>query len=312
MRIYEKLGLGESESVTISWDITPADTFGMFESWGGKERVRNKRERFYYFYIDNWEPPAKLFFMERGIKFARIMARIDAPQEMIDACVATQGKGLLDKSYAIDKTLKQWIKENVLNTDDTSKIIPMESGIEDDPVESGLPKAGTVTPPGTVTTLRSATAVITEDSITDLIKAKSFFESQHNPGGSFKNLLVDNDDGITVTDLATGIMWQRGGCDITTIKRIQTYVEKANGNKLAGFDGWRLPTMEEGLSLLEPVQNEMGLYLNPCFSKKQPFIFLADQRKPGGYWFIDFKQGVVFWASGTIPGGFGRLCRTAG
>ena len=83
MGLFKKLGLGGT--VSIEWNITPADTFGIFESWGGKDRVRSKNERFYYFYIDNWAHPAKLFLMERGIKFARVLARIDAPQEMIDS-----------------------------------------------------------------------------------------------------------------------------------------------------------------------------------------------------------------------------------
>ena len=43
--------LGFDNKISIDWEITPADTFGIFESWGGKERVRNKSERFYYFYI---------------------------------------------------------------------------------------------------------------------------------------------------------------------------------------------------------------------------------------------------------------------
>ncbi len=66
------------------------------------------------------------------------------------------------------------------------------------------------------------------------------------------------------------------------------------------------------MSLMEPVKNNKDIYLNPCFSKEQPFIFVDAQRKPGGYWFVDFKQGRAFWSSGTIPGGFGRLVRSVG
>ena len=61
------------------------------------------------------------------------------------------------------------------------------------------------------------------------------------------------------------------------------------------------------MSLLEPVENAKGVHLHPCFSKEQPFIFVAAQRRPGGHWFVDFKHGRAFWSSGTIPGGFGRL-----
>jgi len=46
---------------------------------------------------------------------------------------------------------------------------------------------------------------------------------------------VDNGDGLTVTDHATGIMWQRGGCDLTTIRNVQQYVAQLNRQRFAGF-----------------------------------------------------------------------------
>jgi hypothetical protein len=121
---------------------------------------------------------------------------------------------------------------------------------------------------------------------------------------------VDNGDGLTVTDLVTGVMWQRGGCDITAIRQMHNHIQELNRQGFAGHSDWRLPTLEEAMALLEPARNASGLYLHPCFAAAQPFIFLADERRPGGYWFIDFKQATVFWASGTIPGAFGRVCRT--
>lgn len=308
MGLSEKLGF--DNNISIDWEMTPADTFGIFESWGGKERVRNQSERFYYFYIDAWSPPAKLCLMERGIKHAKVLAYIDAPQEMIDASVAGQGKGMLDKSYAIDEALMQWLKSNVLESDDDSKVELIISELAEESLETDLPRKDGATPDLEKVSLRTSPTSISEGELVGISKKCDFFDTQYNPKGSFTNYLIDNGDRTTVTDLKTGIMWQRGGCDIGAIRHVQSYVDDLNKQKFAGFNDWRLPTMEEALSLMVPVQNEKGLYLHPCFSKEQPFIFLADQRKPGGYWFIDFKQGTVFWASGTIPGGFGRVCRT--
>jgi hypothetical protein len=70
-----------------------------------------------------------------------------------------------------------------------------------------------------------------------------------------------------------------------------------------------MPTVEEAMSLMETTPNEKGVYLPPCFSKEQPFIFVASRRKPTGYWFVDYMQGKMYWSSGTVPGGFCRLCR---
>ena len=38
-------------------------------------------------------------------------------------------------------------------------------------------------------------------------------------------------------------------------------------------------------------------------------VILVFYKVLGGYWFVDFKQGRSYWASGTNPGGFGRACR---
>ncbi|MFU8819674.1 MAG: DUF1566 domain-containing protein [Desulfurivibrio sp.] len=310
MGLREKLGADAPAEIGIDWDITPADTFGIFESWGGKVRVRNRSERYYYFYIDGWVEPPRLLFMERGIKHAKVMARIMAPQEMIDACVAAQGRGMLDKSYAIDEALKSWLTANVLEGGDPALVAPYAEENNEESLVTDLPRRDDRHPALEKAALRHDPAFIAEDEVAGIIKKFNFHDSQRNPGGDFQCYLVDNGDDLTVSELRSGVMWQRGGCDITNHRNVAAYIKSLNEQKFAGFADWRLPTMEEGLALLGPTCNEKGLLISPSFSKEQPFIFLADERKPGGYWFIDFKQGTVFWASGTIPGAFGRACRS--
>jgi hypothetical protein len=104
-------------------------------------------------------------------------------------------------------------------------------------------------------------------------------------------------------------MWQSAGLDISSIRSLNKNIIELNKTGFAGHHDWRLPTLEEAMSLMEPKQNHKGIYLDTNFSREQPFIFVNAQRKPGGYWFVDYKQGRAFWSSGTIPGGFGRLCR---
>ncbi|MGV1097858.1 Lcl C-terminal domain-containing protein [Thiovibrio sp. JS02] len=309
MGLADKLGIS-GHHLAIDWDLTPSDTFAIFESWGGRERIRNNSERHYYFYIDNWTPPAKLYLMERGVKHARILAKIDCPQEMIERAVAKQGKSMFDQSYAIDGRIKEWLLEKVIEAEDYSRVQPIREAVETESLETNLPKRGQTVSPLQKVVLRDKGAVVLEKEVPALIRVHDFYDAQYNPAGSFANVLVDGGDTLTVVDERIGVMWQRGGCDLTTIRNVQKYVEQLNASRFAGHDDWRLPTMEEALSLVEPEANEKGIHLHPCFSKEQPFIFLADQRKPGGYWFIDYKQATVFWASGTIPGGFGRVCRT--
>jgi len=309
MNVFDKIGVPGLNSV--DWEITPELTFTMFESWGSKLWIRSMEERFYYFFIDNWQEPAKLCLMERGLKFARVVAEIDAPQELVDRCVKEQGKKIgLDRSFAINKEIKQWLLDEVLNANDASRVTPIKSGLDVEDTASHLPLAQKHNATIEVTTLRSAPIEIVEEDLPDIIKGHNFFDIRRNPEGRFNNDLVDNGDNQTVTDLATGLMWQRYGFDLTSIRNMNRKVEEVNNKAMGGFDNWRLPTAEEALSLLETEANDKGLFLHPCFSKAQPFIFLADQRHPGGYWFADFKQGTLYWASGTNPGGFGRFCRT--
>ncbi len=313
MGIFTQLGMETNEQATIDWDITPANAFTIFESWGSKERlIRNKSERYYYFYIDNWQTPAQVYLMERGIKHAEILAEIKAPAEMVARCVKQQGHTSgLDRSYAIDDDLKTWLKKNILaKTGDSSLIRAIIPHIECEDMQTGLPGKNDPIPTITGVELNHDTNRIVEGELKQLVHQHNFFDSRYNPMGRFDNYLVDNGDQQTVTDLQTGIMWQRHGCDITSIRHIREFTARCNKENYAGFNDWHPPAMEEVWSLMEPELNDKGLYLHPCFSKRQPFIFTANQRDPGGFWFADFKQGTVFWASGTIPGGFGRLCRT--
>ena len=310
MSLFSKLGLDPTR-VSIDWDLQPADTFGMFESWGGKERVKNKNERFYYFYIDNWEPPARLLLMERGIKYARILAKIKAPQHLIDASIAGQGKSTtLDASYAIDDAIKHWLQKNVVDSVGDSLVLPLPGTRDEDLQETGLPGPSDPVPQMELQVLRHTPLAFKEEELAGLIHGSCLFERRYNPKGKTVSYLVDNRDSLTVTDLATKLMWQRGGSEISSIRTIQKWVEQLNRSSFAGHGDWRLPTFEEALSLAVSTKNNQELYLHPCFSAAQPFVFTADRREPGGYWFVDFAQARVFWASGFNPGGFGRVCRS--
>lgn len=314
MGMFQKLEIGDTVTPAIDWEMTPDMTFGTFESWGGREQLRSNvsaTDRVYYFFIDNWDDEAKLCLMERGVKHAKVLAEIQAPQEMIRECVDNRGtSSLFEKSYAINETIKKWLIANVLESDDTSRVIPRVEEIHVEDMGPALPTLAESGFTGKVTTLPSEHSFINDDEIESVIKKWNFFDTEYNPDGCFENNLADGGDGLTVIDQSTGVMWQREGLDITATRTMRRNVEKLNKEEFAGYSDWRLPTMEEAMSLMETQQNHKGTYLHLCFSKEQPFIFVAAQRKPGGYWFVDYKQGRAFWSSGTIPGGFGRLCRS--
>ncbi|MGL1932854.1 MAG: DUF1566 domain-containing protein [Desulfotalea sp.] len=309
MSMFHKIQVGDKVITPIDWEMTPDLTFGTYESWGGRERVRNNDEMVYYFFIDNWVDVPTLCLMERAVKHAVVIAEIDAPLAMIKNCVEEQGSSsLFEKSYAINEEIKTWLIENVLDDKGYDKIKALEVVVEDEFMGPVLPAFNeSIKPKVSLPTLSKS--IINDDQIEGVVKSSNFFDAYLNKEGRFENNLTSFDQDVVV-DQKTGLMWQRGGLDIASIRTIQRGVEQVNKDNLAGFNDWRLPTMEEALSLLEPGRNIKGLYLHPCFVKEIAFVFVDAQRKPGGYWFVDFKQGRSFWSSGTIPGGFGRLVRS--
>lgn len=311
MGLFDALNLTGSPTA-VDWEMTPEYAFGTFESWGGRERVRSSRERIYYFFIDVWGDDLKLCLMERGIKHARVVAEIFAPPAMLRRCVAAQGRASrLERTRAIDEELKQWLISNVIESEDSSKVVPIEnSDLSDRLGPAGLPGPDEPLPADLRPVhLPDSPAELIEEEAEQLIKECSLIDLERNPAGRFRGFLVDSDDSLTVTDKVTGLMWQRGGLDIMSSRMVRRMIDDLNRQGVVGHSDWRLPTLAEALSLVQPEMNVKGLYLDPAFSADQPFIFVENVRRPGGQWFVDFKQGRAYWASGTIPGGFGRLCR---
>jgi Protein of unknown function (DUF1566) len=310
MGMFHRVKVGDQVISPIDWEMNPDISFGTFESWGGRERVRNNDECVYYFFVDNWGDEPKLCLMERAVKHAKIMAEIKAPPEIIRQCVASQGhSSIFEKSYAINDQIKQWLINNVLDEGDPRLIVPRVEVVYKEDMGSPLPPASAKPFAGTPVLLPSVPDYINDDQIGGVIRKWNFFDSEHNPAGSFSNAFVSSGDPEVIIDQRTSLMWQRDGLDIASIRTMQKNIEVLNKERFAGYADWRLPTLEEAMSLMEPVKNVKDVFLNLCFSKEQPFIFVAAQRRPGGYWFVDYKQGRAFWSSGTIPGGFGRLVR---
>lgn len=312
MKLFQDLGI-VSPDASIDWELTPADTFAIFESWGGSRRVRNKDERFYYFYVDDWQDQPEVRLMERGIKHARFLAKIDAPSGLIDASIAEQGKDVAvnNKSYAISEGLRQWLRENICTDSYNPALVTrLTKDAEDAAAATGLPISGKSGDTRKTLSLPLLANPAGDLEIAAMIAAGDFFDCDKNPAGRFTNCFIDNQDSLTVTDLTTGLIWQRGGYEeINTMIRMQHYCRTMNQERFADHDDWRLPTLAEAMSLLRAEKNAAGLHLPSFFSPRQTFIFCAEQRKPGGQWYVDFNLGRAYWASGSNPGGYGRLVR---
>ncbi len=126
---------------------------------------------------------------------------------------------------------------------------------------------------------------------------KSVFNLDENgrPKHYIKNDYEDagND---TVIDHATGLTWQQSGSEnYMAYKPALEYVRELNRKRFAGFDDWRLPTVDELASLLEPEEQSNDLFINPIFDETQRYCWTSDQRGSGSAWPVYFGNGYVDW-----------------
>jgi ssDNA-binding Zn-finger/Zn-ribbon topoisomerase 1 len=99
-----------------------------------------------------------------------------------------------------------------------------------------------------------------------------------------------------VVDNTTGLMWhQSGSRKYMNYKKAMKWISKLNKSGYASYQDWRLPTIDEAASLLEPSRRN-GLYIDPVFSKKQKWIWTGDKTDYGSEaaWFVRFYDGNVY------------------
>ena len=159
---------------------------------------------------------------------------------------------------------------------------------------TSIPKA--VTAPR-VSLRKKPLMISNETEINAMLIEYGFFDISKNIRGSFENHFVNNNDG-TVTDKATGLMWQKSGSSSSLEnKEIKRYIKRLNKEQFAGYSDWRVPTLEELASLLDRSRTG-GIYLNPVFAKEQTTCWTADRRQGvttlyAGAWIVNFKQGQI-------------------
>jgi len=143
--------------------------------------------------------------------------------------------------------------------------------------------------------LRSEPLTVSDDKFLTVFK----LGQDQRPLEYIKNNYKERDE--AVIDHATGLMWQKSGSeDRMVYGQTEEYVKKLNRQKFAGHDDWRLPTIPELMSLLEPEKQSNKLYIDPVFDSKQTWCWSAD-RPPAGEsssesaWYVYFNDGYVGW-----------------
>jgi hypothetical protein len=71
---------------------------------------------------------------------------------------------------------------------------------------------------------------------------------------------------------------------------VQAYIKYLNQERFAGYDNWRLPTIEEVKALFKPEAQSQELYINPGFDANWTWNWCgnADQDESGAEWDVAF------------------------
>lgn len=144
--------------------------------------------------------------------------------------------------------------------------------------------------------LRTIPATLTQTDVNNTIMQHDFFDKYLNPAGmgfshQYKELTVK--ESKVIVDEKTNLVWQQGGSEKEMIfKKTEEWLLYLNQRAHAGFEDWRLPTLEEAMSLLESNQKNAFLFIDPVFDNKQTWIWTADQVKDEPQvWAVHFLFG---------------------
>jgi serine/threonine-protein kinase len=97
-----------------------------------------------------------------------------------------------------------------------------------------------------------------------------------------------------VTDRSTGLTWQRAGSAYPiTWTQARAYISHLNETGFHGRGSWRLPTVEELLSLLTQTPHGTDFCIEPVFDQTRKWIWSADRCSYTSAWYANAEMGFV-------------------
>ncbi|NIO80088.1 MAG: DUF1566 domain-containing protein [Candidatus Aminicenantes bacterium] len=251
---------------------------------------------------------------------SRGLAQMDSPLGTLIAYSTAPGKTAADgsgRNGIYTKHLLTHIRTSNLEVGQMLRVVRSKVRIETNgkqvPWESTSLEGNFYFSTFTGTKLRSSYQTLSSSAADAMIKQEGFFDSDRNKSGSFNNnyqARTINGDKVVI-DWATGLMWhQSGSLEEMILGKVKQWIDNLNSSGYAGYYDWRLPTLEEGASLIESSRMNGDLYIDPVFSSRQLCIWIGDKTGSGDYdnWVVCFDAGKVL--DYVLGGFFVRPVRT--
>ena len=99
----------------IDWSMTPEEAVTLYLEWGNNwshgRMVKSKNDVSYYFIVNTWEKPAKIYLIRRNSEEAVEMAAIDIPESLREPFLKSVGgqRGV----FSIDDNLRRWLVDQL-------------------------------------------------------------------------------------------------------------------------------------------------------------------------------------------------------
>ena len=119
-------------------------------------------------------------------------------------------------------------------------------------------------------------------NLTSLMAPKTFLKN------SFEKIKPDQ-----VLDHVTGLVWQTSGSPYPmNWKDAHDYIAELNHREKSASP-WRLPTIEELITILSPLPQGSGHCLEPIFDTRQTYLWSSDRCTFISGWYVNLEMGFV-------------------
>lgn len=103
-----------------------------------------------------------------------------------------------------------------------------------------------------------------------------------------------------VMDRTNGRIWEQSGSAYPeNVQQALARIERMNREKFGGIDSWRLPTVEELLTLVDPPSQFEQICVPRVFDPLQKRLWSIDRKSATANWFVSLDIGFTGWLDNT-------------
>ena len=140
---------------------------------------------------------------------------------------------------------------------------------------------------------------LSEEEAKEIIIKNDFFDKNRNKKGKgfsnrFEILQIDSDK--VIFDHTSHLTWQQhGSLESMPFEQAMRWIDELNKICYANFNDWRLPTLEEAMSLIKKEKNNGNLFKDQIFGQKQSGIWTSDLTENKTMaWVVFFNYGSCY------------------